>query len=97
MTKCALTDAAILFMPFKVTLDNQEALDFDEFRFYMAVFAATDADVILAAFDDNYDGILVEDEVEEFWEWFEAMLEENTDYPCVYYDGLRKAWRNAQG
>ena len=87
----------MLFMPYRVTLYGQEAIDFDEFRFTMAVFAATDADVILAAFDDNYDGILVEDELEEFWEWFEAMLEENTDYPCVYYDGLRKAWRNAQG
>ena len=80
-----------------VDANDDGALDFDEFRFTMAGFAATDAGVILAAFDDNDDGILVEDELEEFWEWFEAMLEENTDYPCVYYDGLRKAWRNAQG
>ena len=97
MTKCALTDAAILFMPFKVTLDNQEALDFDEFRFTMAGFAATNAGVILAAFDENDDGILVEDEFEEFGEWLEAILENTVNDSHVYFDALKEAWRDAHG
>ena len=79
--------------------NDDGALDFDEFRFTMAGFAATNAGVILAAFDDNDDGILVEDELEEFGEWFlEAILEEKTDNDLdVYFDAIEEVWRDAQG
>ena len=74
-------------------------LDFDEFRFTMAGFAATDAGVILAAFDENNDGILEDEELEE---WFEFMfenlhqLEERNEFE-VDKHALESEWHNSQG
>ena len=80
-----------------VDANDDGALDFDEFRFTMAGFAATNAGVILAAFDENDDGILVEDELEELGEWLEAILENTVNDSHVYFDALKEAWRDAQG
>ena len=63
----------------------------------MAGFAATNAGVILAAFDENDDGILVEDELEELGEWLEAIVENTDNESNVYFDALKEAWRDAQG
>ena len=74
-------------------------LDFDEFRFTMAGFAATDAGVILAAYDENNDGILEDEELDN---WFEFMvenlhqLEQRNEFE-VDQDALESEWHNSQG
>ena len=77
--------------------NHDGALDFDELRFTIAGFAATSSGVIFAAFDENEDGIMVEDEFREFGEWLETMLEITDNDPYVYFDADREAWLNAQG
>ena len=65
----------------------------------MAGFAATDAGVILAAFDENNDGILEDEELDN---WFEFMvenlhqLEQRNEFE-VDQDALESEWHNSQG
>ena len=77
--------------------NHDGALDFDELHFTMAGFAATSSGVIFAVFDENEDGIMVEDEFRKFGEWLETMLEITDNDSDVYLDTVREVWLNAQG
>ena len=78
--------------------DENGALDSDEFRFTMAAFAATDAGVIIAAFDQNDDAILDEDELDEFFDFVQQSFAGNgLDVESIDEGALEAAWYNSQG
>jgi len=78
-----------------VDYDGDGALNYDEYKYTMAGFAATDAGVILAAFDHNDDGILGAFELEEWMEFMNNyFLENNWDESSL--DALEQLWIAAQ-
>lgn len=76
-----------------VDINDDNALEFDEFKYGMAAFAATDAGLIITAFDSNDDNIIEERELHYFFEFVEEIFE-HTGHN--FYD-LEEIWYNANG
>ena len=80
-----------------VDQDNSNGLNYDEYRYTMAAFAAVDARVILAGFDADDNGILEGDELTA-WRTFvqNKMAEWNWNPSDSDVSALKAAWANAQ-
>ena len=80
-----------------VDYDGDGSLNYDEYKYTMAAFAATDAGVILEAFDANDDGILEGAELTAWKNFIQNALAQNNWNPSADdVAALRAAWQNAQ-
>ena len=81
-----------------VDYDGDGSLNYDEYRYTMAAFAATDAGVVLEAFDANDDGILEGEELTAWRTFIQNALSQNNWNPSdADVAALKAAWANAQG
>ena len=81
-----------------VDQDGSGSLSYDEYKYTMAAFAATDAQVILKGFDSNTDGILSGSELSSFRSFVSGALASNNWNPSASDVGaIKAAWANAQG
>merc|ERR1711937_17648 len=80
-----------------VDQDGSNGLNYDEYKYTMAAFAAVDARVILAGFDADDNGILEGDELSA-WKGFVQgkMAEWNWNPSDSDVAALKAAWANAQ-
>merc|ERR1712035_225176 len=80
-----------------VDQDGSSSLSYDEYKYTMAAFAATDAQVILKGFDSNTDGILSGSELSSFRSFVEGALASNDWNPSASdVAAIKAAWANAQ-
>ena len=80
-----------------VDYDGDGSLNYDEYKYTMAAFAATDAGVILEAFDANDDGILEGAELTAWKNFIQNALAQNNWNPSADdVAALKAAWQNAQ-
>ena len=81
-----------------VDYDNDGALNYDEYKYTMAAFAAVDARVIVKAFDANADGVLADGELTAWLTFVQGALAENGWNPSDEDKAaLKAAWADAQG
>ena len=76
-----------------VDINNDGALEFDEFRFTLAAFAATDAGVMLTAYDINDDEIIDGVELHGLFERIHEIVLQ-TGHNLDFFE---KTWVNSQG
>ena len=81
-----------------VDQDNSGSLNYDEYKYTMAGFAAIDARVILGAFDSDSNGILTGAELTSLKSFVTSALTENAWNPSADdINAVKAAWANAQG
>ena len=81
-----------------VDADKSGSLDYDEYKYTMAAFAAVDARVILGAFDGDNNGILTGSELTELRQFVTTALTSNSWNPSANdINAVKAAWANAQG
>jgi len=80
-----------------VDADKDGALNYDEYKYTMAAFAAVDARVILGAFDSDSNGILVGEELTALRSFVTSALTSNSWNPSADdINAVKAAWANAQ-
>ena len=74
------------------------ALDYEEYKYTMAAFAAADARVLLKAFDSDNNGKLEGAELTQAKDYVTGMLTSNSWNPSAEdIAAVKAAWANAQG
>jgi len=80
-----------------VDADKSGNLDYEEYKYTMAAFAAVDARVILGAFDGDNNGILTGSELTELRQFVTTALTSNSWNPSANdINAVKAAWANAQ-
>merc|ERR1711931_565179 len=80
-----------------VDADKDGALNYDEYKYTMAAFAAVDARVILGAFDSDSNGILTGQELTALRSFVTSALTSNSWNPSADdINAVKAAWANAQ-
>ena len=81
----------------QVDYDGDNALNYEEYKYTMAAFAAADARVLLKAFDADNNGKLEGAELTEAKTYVTGMLTSNSWNPSAAdIAGVKAAWANAQ-